>query len=185
MKTKKMTVLIALFSFLMMFFSSVGIVCAETSVMADTVAAAASAATGGASGTMDLVKMLTSQLGVTESQASGGAGSLFNMAKGMLSEEDFGQVSGAIPGIGDLINAAPEVSESTAGTSDKMAGLAKGLGSVTKAVEGANKYAAVYDQFKQLGLNTEMVSQFVPVLLSFANSAGGESVMNILKSVWQ
>jgi len=187
MKTKKLTVLIALFSFLMMFFSSVGIVCAETSVMADTVAAAASAATGEASGTMDLVKMLTSQLGVTEPQASGGAGSLFNMAKGMLSEEDFGQVSGAIPGIGDLINAAPEVSESTAGagTSDKMAGLAKGLGSVTKAVEGANKYAAVYDQFKQLGLNTEMVSQFVPVLLSFANSAGGESVMNILKSVWQ
>ena len=184
MKTKKMTVLIALFSLLMMSFSA-GIVCAETSVTADTVAAAASAVTGEASGTMDLVKMLTSQLGVTEPQASGGAGSLFKMAKGMLSEEDFGQVSGAIPGIGDLMNSAPVVSESTAGTSDKMAGLAQGLGSVTKAVEGANKYAAVYDQFKQMGLNTEMVSQFIPIVLSFANSAGGESVMNILKTVWQ
>ncbi|MBC2717281.1 MAG: DUF2780 domain-containing protein [Desulfobacteraceae bacterium] len=166
MKTKKITILIAVFSFLLMFFSA-GIVCAETS------------------GTMDLVKMLTSQLGVTEPQAAGGAGSLFDMAKGMLSETDYGQVAGAIPGIGDLIKAAPAVSESTADASDTMAGLAGGMGSITKAVDSANKFAAVNDQFKQLGLNADMVSQFIPVLLSFANSTGGESVMNILKSVWQ
>ncbi|MEZ4550852.1 MAG: DUF2780 domain-containing protein [Desulfobacterales bacterium] len=52
-------------------------------------------------------------------------------------------------------------------------------------MEGANKFAAVTDQFKQLGLNSEMVSQFVPVILSFTESAGGAQVMNILKSVWQ
>jgi hypothetical protein len=166
MKTKKMSVLITLLSLLLMSFSA-GSVCAETS------------------GTMDLVKMLTSQLGVTEPQATGGAGALFDMAKGALSETDYSQVAGAIPGIGDLISAAPAVSESTSENSDKMAGLAGGLGSLTKAVDSANKYAAVYDQFKQLGLNTEMVSKFVPVVLSFANSSGGESVMNLLKSVWQ
>ena len=165
MKTKKMTVLMTLCSFLLMSLFA-GIVCAETS------------------GTMDLVKMLTSQLGVTEPQATGGAGALFDMAKGALSESDYGQVASAIPGIGDLISAAPAVSESTSKNSDKMAGLAGGLGSLTTAVDSANKYAAVYDQFKQLGLNTEMVSKFVPVVLSFANSSGGESVMNLLKSVW-
>ncbi len=166
MKMKKMTGLIALFSFLLMSFPA-GIVCAETST------------------TMDLVKMLTSQLGVTEPQATGGAGALFDMAKGALSKTDYGQVAGAIPGIGDLIKAAPAVSESTSDASDKMAGLAGGLGGLTKAVESANKFAAVNDQFKQLGLDADMVSQFIPVLLSFANSAGGESVMNILQSVWQ
>ena len=97
MKTKKITALFAVFSFLLM-FSSAGIVCAE------------------ASGTMDLVKMLTSQLGVTEPQATGGAGALFGMAKGALSETDYGQVAGAIPGIGDLIKAAPAVSERGCGT---------------------------------------------------------------------
>ena len=66
-----------------------------------------------------------------------------------------------------------------------MAGLTQGLGSLTKAVDSAGKYAAVYDQFKQLGLNTDMVSQFVPVILDFAKSSGGETVANILKSVLQ
>jgi len=172
MKTKKMSVWVALFSFLLMSFSS-GIVCAETSAATDT------------SGTMDLVRMLTSQLGVTEPQAKGGAGALFDMAKGALSETDYGQVSSAIPGIADLIKAAPAVSKSTSDTSSKIGGLAGGLGSLTKAVDNANKFAAVTDQFKQLGLKADMVSEFIPVLLSFANSAGGESVMKILQSVWQ
>lgn len=166
MKAKKITVLLALLSFLMM-PSAAGIVCAETSA------------------TMDLVTMLTSQLGVTKPQASGGAGALFDMAKGMLSKSDYGQVADAIPGIGDLIKAAPAVSKSTSDASDTIAGFAGGLGSLTKAVDSANTLAAVNDQFKQLGLNAGMVSQFIPVLLSFANSSGGESVMNILKSVWQ
>jgi len=166
MKTKKITVLIAVFSFLVMSFSA-GMVGAETS------------------GTMDLVNMLTSQLGVTEPQATGGAGALFGMAKGALSETDYGQVAGAIPGIEGLINTAPAVSESTSDVSGKIGGLAGGLGSITKAVDSANTFAAVNDQFKQLGLDAGMVSQFIPVLLSFADSAGGESVMNILKSVWQ
>lgn len=166
MKTKKKIVWGVLFAFLTILFSA-GSVCAETS------------------GTMDLVNMLTSQLGVTETQATGGAGALFDMAKGALSESDYGQVAAAIPGIGDLIKSAPAVSESTAKASDKMSGLAGGLGSITKAVDSANKFAAVKDQFNQLGLDSGMVSKFIPVLLSFAGSEGGDKVMNILKSVWQ
>ncbi|MEZ4577161.1 MAG: DUF2780 domain-containing protein [Desulfobacterales bacterium] len=63
--------------------------------------------------------------------------------------------------------------------------MAGGLGAVITQAVSANKFAAVTDQFKQLGLNSEMVSQFVPVILSFTESAGGAQVMNILKSVWQ
>ena len=166
MKTRKMTIAVSVLVFLLVPFFS-GSVFAETT------------------GAMDLVSMLTSQLGVTEPQAKGGAGSLFDMAKGMLPESDWTQVASAIPGVKELIGAAPAVSESTSKKSDKLAGLAGGLGAVTQAVESANKFAAVTDQFKQLGLNSEMVSQFVPVILSFTESAGGEQVMNILKSVWQ
>lgn len=162
----------------------VGSVGAEESGVMETVAAVTGEPSAGA-GAMDLVGMLTSQLGVTETQATGGAGSLFSMAKGLLSESDYGQVVTAIPGIGELISAAPAVSESTAKKSDKMAGLTQGMGSLTKAVDSAGKYAAVYDQFKQLGLKKDMVSQFVPVILEFTESSGGETVMNILKSVWQ
>ena len=166
MKPKKASVWIVISVFLPVFFSA-GTVCAETSAA------------------MDLVNMLTGQLGVTEPQATGGAGALFNMAKGALSESDYSQVTDAIPGISDLIKAAPEVLKSTTKTSDKISGLAGKMGSMTKAIDSANKFAAVNDQFKQLGLDPAMVSKFIPVLLSFSESAGGEAVMNLLKSVWQ
>lgn len=166
MKTRKMKIAVSVLVLLLVPFFS-GSVFAE------------------ATGAMDLVGMLTSQLGVTEPQAKGGAGSLFDMAKGALPESDWTQVASAIPGVKDLIGAAPAVSQSTSEKSNKLAGLAGGLGAVTKAVDNANKFAAVNDQFKQLGLNTDMVSQFVPLILSFTESAGGEQVMNILKSVWK
>lgn len=149
----------------------------------DTVRAASIAADP--AGAMGLVKALTGQLDVTEKQATGGAGALFNMAKGLLSETDYGKVVGAVPGIGDLIKAAPDISAASSRASDKISGLTQGLGAVTDAVDNAQKYAAVYEQFKSLGLDTEMVSQFVPVILSFVKSTGGKTVMNILKSVWE
>lgn len=162
MKMKQLMVFIVLCLFLLI-PSFAGSVCSETL------------------GIKDLINVLTNNMGVTESQAAGGAGALFDMAKGALSATDYGQVDGAIPGIESLIKAAPAVSTSTSDVSSKIGGL----GSITKTVESANKFAAVNDQFKQLGLDAGMVAKFIPVLLSFADSAGGESVMNILKSVWE
>ena len=90
-------------------------------------------------GTMELVGLLTDQLGVTENQASGGAGALFKMAKDSLSETDYGKVADAIPGIGSLIQSAPKPSESASGLSEKMAGAKEGLGALSKAAENVNK----------------------------------------------
>jgi len=56
------------------YMPSVGLIAAVVIVLVSTGA--------GRAQTSGLVGMLTSQLGVTEQQASGGAGSLFNFAKG-------------------------------------------------------------------------------------------------------
>jgi hypothetical protein len=56
---------------------------------------------------MELVSMLTQTLGVNDSQAKGGAGLLFGLAKEKLGG-DFGQVEAAVPGMGDFLSAAPE-----------------------------------------------------------------------------
>ena len=53
--------------------------------------------------TSDLVGMLTSQLGVSEQQAAGGAGSLFNFAEGQMGSADFDAVSSALPEVGGLM----------------------------------------------------------------------------------
>ena len=140
------------------------------------------------SGAMGLVGLLTDQLDVSEDQASGGAGALFKMAKGSLPKSDYGKVSDAIPGIGDLIQSAPEApeaSEASGGLSEKIAGAKEGLGGLSKTVDNVNKLAAVKDQFSQLGMGGDMVSKFIPVILKYADSKGGETVMNLLKGAWQ
>ncbi|MEZ4550853.1 MAG: hypothetical protein R2874_10360 [Desulfobacterales bacterium] len=57
----------------------------------------------------------------------GGAGSLFDMAKGMLPEGPTGQVASAIPGVQELIGALRPCLNPRPKKSDKLAGLAGGL----------------------------------------------------------
>jgi hypothetical protein len=47
---------------------------------------------------MDLISTLTQNLGVSESQATGGAGLLFKLAKDKLPAGDFAKVASAVPG---------------------------------------------------------------------------------------
>ncbi len=136
------------------------------------------------SGTMELVKLLTDQLDVTEKQAKGGAGSLFKMAKNTLSANDFGKVTEALPGIDQLIQSAPEASESKGGLSEKLGGVTKELGSMKETAENVDRLTKVKDQFAELGMDGNMVSKFIPILLDYADTKGGESVMNLLKGAW-
>jgi len=166
MKTKIFTSIIAA-------FAMVGFLWAGPAFSADT------------SNAMGLVKLLTDQLGVTEKQATGGAGSLFQMAKKSLSPNDFGNVSEAIPGVSQLISAAPDVSDKSSGLSEKMGGVTEGLGSLKKTADNVNQLNMVKDQFAKLGLDGGMVSKFIPIILEYANTQGGETVMNLLKGAWQ
>ena len=128
---------------------------------------------------MELLEQLTQSLGVQEDQAKGGAGLIFNLAKEKLSEGDFSSLAGAVPGIGDLISAAPQ---SGGGLSGALGGLTSGLGG------GLGKLAALASLaggFKDLGLDSEMIGKFVPVILSFVQSKGGDSVKKLLENVLQ
>ena len=54
----------------------------------------------------ELIAQLVGQLGINESQAGGGAGLLFKLAKEKLGG-DFSKVTGALPGVAELIQKAP------------------------------------------------------------------------------
>jgi hypothetical protein len=117
---------------------------------------------------MELVDQLTKNLGVSEAQAQGGAGLLFKLAKEKLSGGDFGKVAGAVPGIDKLIGAAPS------------AGVLGGLG---KMFGGAGGLASLAGGFSKLGLDSGMIGKFVPIILSFVQSKGGDAVKGILGKV--
>ena len=123
-----------------------------------------------------LVDSLVSSLGVTKEQAAGGAGALLDLAKKQLSAEDFSKVKEAIPDAGALVDAVP-----------KGGDMSKALGDASSMLGGAGGslegLAGLAGTFSQLGLNADMVGKFVPVLLDFAQGAGGDSVMNLLQGV--
>ena len=129
----------------------------------------------GSSSTMGLISALTSQLGVSNDQAMGGSGALFGMAKQALGDSDFAAISDSVPGMDSILAAAPQSS----GLTEKLGGMMGG------SAEKATGLASVAGSFSELGLSPEMTGKFVPVILDYVKSSGGEGVMNTLKGIWQ
>ena len=129
-----------------------------------------------------LLGLLTDQLGVSQEQAAGGAGSLFQLAKSKLSDTDFSQVASAVPDMDSLLKAAPAVSSDAGASGGGLGGMAASmLGGGASKLAGM---AGLADSFKSLGMDGGMVGKFVPVVLDYVQSSGGQQVMEMLKGVF-
>jgi hypothetical protein len=119
--------------------------------------------------TSKLIGSLVDKLGVSEEQASGGAGAVFKEGKNNMSSGDYSQLLNAVPGIDSLISAAPQ---------------AGGLGGKASSLLGgsAGSMTGLADSFNKLGLSPDMVNQFVPIVLDFVQSEGGQQTMTLLKN---
>jgi len=126
-----------------------------------------------------LVDLLTQELDVTKRQAQGGAGAIFDLAKEKLSPQEFSQVSQAVPDMNEILEAAPPQETSLGGM---FGGATSMFGGSSSNLEGL---ASLASSFSQLGLSPDMVNQFVPVILQYVKSSGGESVSNLLAAVLQ
>ena len=127
---------------------------------------------------MELINILTQQLGISDSQAKGGAGALFGMAQKMLGADDFGKVSEVIPGMDDLLGAAPK----SGGLGGVLGGLASSLGGKAGKLGGL---ASLGGQFSKLDLDSDMIGKFVPIILAFVQSKGGDGIKNLLAGVFK
>jgi hypothetical protein len=119
---------------------------------------------------MELTDLLSKNLGVNETQAQGGAGLLFKLAKDKLGAGDFSKVSAAVPGMDSLLKAV------SAGDGGIFAGLGKMFG-------GGGGLAGLAGSFSKLGLDNSMIGKFVPIILQFVQSKGGDGVKAILEKV--
>ncbi len=122
-----------------------------------------------------LVDVLVQQLGVTPTQAQGGAGAIFQAAKARMTEEAFNTVSQSVPGMDSLLAAAKQTDSST--------GLPGGLAALAgDQAENLNTAASLAGTFQNLGLSSNMVSQFVPVMVDYVRQNGGEAAASLLSS---
>lgn len=111
-----------------------------------------------------LMGMLTSQLGVTESQATGGIGSYLTLAQEKLAKGDFDQLASFVPGAAKYMDQAKQLGAVT-GPLGNLAGLNGALG--------------------RLGMNAETIGKFVPMVTDYLGKAGGSSVQKMLATVLQ
>jgi hypothetical protein len=137
---------------------------------------------------MELIQQLVSNLGVNEGQAKGGAGLLFNLAKEKLSSGEFQQLADHIPGVKELIGAAPTAStaaSSGGGMMGALGGIASsfGAGGLGDKIGGLGNLAKLASGFSQLGLSPDMIGKFAPIILSFVQNQGGDSMKGLLEKV--
>lgn len=119
----------------------------------------------------ELVGELTKGLSITPQQATGGAGTLFGLAKSRLNPADFSKIAGVVPGMGSFLKAAPSMS----------GGGGSGLDALTGSLPGnLGGLASAATAFQKLGLSPSMVEKFVPILTNFVQAKGGAGVASLL-----
>ncbi len=127
---------------------------------------------------LELIQQLVAGTGVTQQQAEGGAGLLMKLVKDKLSTGDFAHVAEAVPGVQNLIDAAPN---------PESGGLGGLLGGAISALTGQElgSLASLASGFSKLDLDAGMLGKFIPILLSFLQSRGGEDLAGMVGRVLQ
>lgn len=124
-----------------------------------------------------LTDTLVQQLGISPLQASGGAGALFQVAQSRMSGTDFQQLTKSVPEVGSLLNSVAKpknsgLSQIAAGTSALIGDKNNTLGAV----------AGLADTYQSLGLSTDMVNQFIPVVTDYISKNAAPKLTEALIS---
>ncbi len=126
---------------------------------------ALSSATEVSGETQQLLDQLEGQLGVTETQAIGGTGALLQLAQNQLGTGAMSSLTSEAPGLSSLLGDGSSLSKSLLSNISSMSG--------------------VQSTFSALGMNSAMIQQFVPIVMSFLGEQGvSSSLLGQLQSLW-
>jgi hypothetical protein len=139
--------------------------------MGDETAAAAEESAS-ASG---LVSMIADNLSVNEEQAEGGMGSIFGFVQQHATAENFEILSGALPGLSSLLGEAPDVSEEE--SSGGLGGLLDKASEYNESLKAVN---TVKKQFEALGIDPEMITDFVKQAQTYLDTEEGQEAKKVL-----
>ncbi|QFU20646.1 DUF2780 domain-containing protein [Shewanella eurypsychrophilus] len=120
----------------------------------------------------DLVSSVMTQLGLNQSQAEGGLGSLLSLAQSSLNSNEFGSIASAIPGVDALLSAAPELDNESG-----MSGLLAKAGDFGSSLQGG---AQVYDAFEKLGISKELAAPMIDIVKGYLDANAGDGTTDML-----
>lgn len=104
-----------------------------------------------------LISLLTSSLGVSDTQAIGGTTAILSKAASNMTGSDVSALTSAVPALSTFM----------------------GKDSAVGSLLGASSLGS---QFSALGMDSSMVAQFIPVILQFINSEAGSGLMQSVQS---
>jgi hypothetical protein len=130
------------------------------------------AATPSASG---MVSNVVGSLGVTQTQASGGLGAIFNYAKENISSDKYNQLTSALPGVSGLLESVPDISNMT--SEGSLGGILDKAASYNDSLKAIND---VKKQFEALGLKPEMITEFISKAQSYLDTSEGQQAKQLL-----
>jgi len=119
-----------------------------------------------------LVDQLMQAADVNKGQATAGAGTLFEMAKGNMDAKDFDQIAGTVPDMDKMLDAVP----SLGGNSESL------LSTTATSVMGMPQ---VISTFEKLGISKDKVSLFTPVMVKWVETKGSKHLGGILKNAFK
>lgn len=128
-----------------------------------------------ASSPAPLADRLAEELGITPDQGAAGAGSIFRYAQQKMSADDFKKIHDLIPGMDHILSAGPLANDSDFPANPEE----------TKSMTPELGTRLLKNEFDQFGLAPDMVQQFVPVIVEYVKSRGGEPVANLLRNALQ
>jgi len=129
-------------------------------------------------GQISLTDILVQQLGITQQQAMGGTGAIFQLAQTGMTPQAFATLSQSVPGMTEMLNAAPVVSNPLMGMGSGVSTL---LGN-TGAGATLNNAAILAASFQQLNLSPDMIGQFVPIVSNYVRTTSGQLTADLLNS---
>ena len=122
-----------------------------------------------------LTELLMQRTGVTQAQAQGGAGALFQIAKNKMQADSFAQLEQSVPGMQGMLGTVP--------TLPQQGGLAGQLSSLAGASGGtAGNLISVISAFQQQGMSPAMVQQFIPVVIEYVKARGNGALADTLNA---
>jgi hypothetical protein len=130
-----------------------------------------------------LLNTLGTQLNVTPQQAVGGTDALLGLAKNKLAGNDYSSLSQSVPGLDQLSGST--ALGSLGGLGGMLGGNSGSNSVLNSALGNVQSMGDVNKAFSALGMDSGMVSQFVPVILQYLGQQGASgSALSALSSVW-
>ncbi|MGZ5006797.1 MAG: DUF2780 domain-containing protein [Methylobacter sp.] len=123
-----------------------------------------------------LAELLMQRTGVTQAQALGGAGALFQIAKNKMQGDAFDQLEQSVPDLEEMLAAVPALPQAHGGLAGRLSSIAGTSGGT------AGNLVTLVSAFQQQGMSPAMVQHFIPVVIDYVKSHSNDALVNTLNA---